>query len=40
MKGKAVAYEYKDFVVYKIGEALPVWPAESLREGSYWKNKS
>lgn len=28
-------YEYKDFKVYKIGEPLPVWPAECLREKTW-----
>ena len=30
-------YEYKDFTVYKIGDPLPLWPAESLRERTYGK---
>jgi hypothetical protein len=25
-------FEFKDFKVYKIGEPLPVWPAEALKE--------
>jgi hypothetical protein len=37
VNAKTGHYEYKDFTVYKIGEPLPVWPAESLREGTYWK---
>jgi hypothetical protein len=37
VNAKTGYYEYKDFTVYKIGEPLPVWPAESLREGTYWK---
>ena len=28
-------YEFKDFTVYKIGEPLPVWPEEALREKTY-----
>ena len=30
--------ELKDFKVYKIGEPLPVWPEEALREKG-WKRK-
>ena len=37
VNAKTGYYEYKDFTVYKIGEPLPAWPAESLREGTYWK---
>ena len=37
VNAKTGHYEYKDFTVYKIGEPLPVWPAESLREGTFWK---
>ena len=25
-------FEFRDFKVYKIGEPLPVWPPEALRE--------
>ena len=31
-------YEFKDFTVYKIGDPLPVWPEEALREKG-WRHK-